>query len=55
MRYFIFFSPIFCYTCFNKTFVKNFMKKMLFFNTSFQNSFKDVLYYRILTSEKFWH
>ena len=37
------------YLClFNEAFVKNFMKKLSFFHTNFQNSFQDVVYYRML-------
>ena len=36
------------YVCFSKAFVKNLMRKLSFFNTNFQNSFQDVVYYRIL-------
>ena len=43
---FSFFSILF-YVYFNETFVKN-MKKLSFFNTNFQNSFQDVVNYRIL-------
>ena len=41
------FFQFFIYVYFNEAFVKHFMKK-LFFNTSFPNSFQDVVYYRIL-------
>ena len=43
-----FFFRFLIYVYFNKAFVKNFMKKRSFFNTIFQNSFQDVVYYRIL-------
>ena len=33
---------------FKEAFVKNFLKKLSFFKTNFQNSFQDVVYYRIL-------
>ena len=33
---------------FNEAFVKKFMKELSFFNTNFQNSFQNVVYYRIL-------
>ena len=36
------------YVYFNETFVKKLMKYLSFFNTNFQNSFQDVVYYRIL-------
>ena len=36
------------YVYFNGVFVKSFTKKILFFNTNFQNIFQDVVYYRIL-------
>ena len=32
------------YDYFNEAFVKNFMKKLSFFNTNFKNSFQDVVY-----------
>ena len=35
------------YVYFNETFVKKLMKKLSFFNTIFQNSFEDVVYYRM--------
>ena len=35
------------YVRFNDAFVKNFMKKVSFFNTNFQNSFKDVACYKL--------
>ena len=34
------------YVHFNEAFVKNFMKKLSFFNKNFQNSFQDIVYYR---------
>ena len=43
------------YVYINKAFVKNFMKKLLFFNTNFQNSFQDVLYCRILVCQTLWY
>ena len=43
-----FFFPFHIYVCFNDAFIKNFMKKLSFFNANFQNSFQDVVYYRIL-------
>ena len=41
-----FFSISLC--LFQRSFVKNFMKKPSFFNANFQNSFQDVEYYRIV-------
>ena len=38
--------PIYVY--FKKAFVRNFMRKLSFFNTNSQNSFQDVVHYRIL-------
>ena len=35
------------YVYFNEAFVKNFMKKLSSFNTNFQNSFQDAVYYRL--------
>ena len=35
------------YVNFNEAFVKKFMKKPLFFNTNFQNSSQDLVYYTI--------
>ena len=35
----------FDFVYFNETFVKYFMKKLSFFNTNFQNSFQDGVYY----------
>ena len=32
------------YVYFNDAFVKNFMKKLSFFNANFQNSFQDVVF-----------
>ena len=43
-----FFSISYFYIYFKKGFVKNFMKKLSFLNTNFQNSFQNVVYYRIL-------
>ena len=40
---------------FNEAFVTNFMKKLSFFNTNFQNSFQDVVYYRILGCQALWY
>ena len=34
--------------CFSEAFFKYLMRKLSFFNTNFQNSFQDVVYYRIL-------
>ena len=42
------------YVYFNEAF-KSFMKNLSFFNTNFQNSFQDVLYYRILGCQTFWY
>ena len=36
------------YVCFSEAFVKSLMGKLSFFNTNFQNSFQDIVYYRIL-------
>ena len=36
------------YVQFNEVFDKKFIKKLSCFNTNFQNSFQDVVYYRIL-------
>ena len=35
------------YVYFNEAFVKNFIKELSFFNTSFETSFKDVVYHII--------
>ena len=43
------------YVYFNEAFAKNFMKKLSFFNTNFQNWFQDVLYYRILVCQTLWY
>ena len=47
VEYAISFFPI-SYVCFHKAFVKNFMKKLSFFSTNFQNSSqnKRTVYYR---------
>ena len=42
------FLRLFISVYFNKAFVKNFIKKPSVFNTNFQNSFQDIVYYRIL-------
>ena len=36
------------YVYFNESFVKNFMEILSFFCRNFQNSFQDVVYYRVL-------
>ena len=43
------------YVYFNGVFVKSFTKKILFFNTNFQNIFQDVVYYRILGCQTLWY
>ena len=43
------------YVYFNEAFVKNLMKKLSFFNTKFQNSFQDVVYYRVLGFQTLWY
>ena len=40
---------------FNETFVKKLMKKLSLFNTNFQNSFQDVVYYIILGCQTLWY
>ena len=42
------------YLYFKDAFVKNFMKKLSFFNTNFHNSCQDVLYYGILGCQTLW-
>ena len=49
LRFFLFLI----YAYFNKAFVKNFLKKLSFFNTNFQNSFQDIVCYRILRCQNF--
>ena len=39
----------------NETFVKQLKKYLSFFNTNFQNSFQDVVYYRILGCQTLWY
>ena len=46
--FFCFFFRFLIYVYINEVFVKNFMKKLSFFNAKIQNSFQDVVYYRIL-------
>ena len=47
VEYAIFFFRILVYAYFNDVFVEDFMKKTIIFNTNFQNSFQDVVYYTI--------
>ena len=42
------FFPCHIYVYFNEAFLKNFLKKLSFFNANFDNSFQDKVYYRIL-------
>ena len=51
---FRFFQFLF-YVYFNVALVKNFMGKLSFFNTNFQISFQDVVYYRISKCQVFWY
>ena len=51
----LFFFQFLVYVYFSEPFVKNFMKKLAFFNKNFQNSFQDVEYYRILECQNLWH
>ena len=48
VEYAICFFRFLIYVCFNDAFVKNFTTKMSFFNANLQNSFQDVVRYRIL-------
>ena len=43
------------YVYMNKAFVKHFMEKLSFYNTNFQNSFQDIVYYRIKGCETSWY
>ena len=43
------------YVYVNKDFVKSFTKKLSSFNTNFQNSFPDVVYYRIIGCQALWY
>ena len=49
------FSRLLIYVCFIETFVKDFMKKLSFFNINFQNLFQDVVYYRMLRCLTLWY
>ena len=51
----LFFFQFLIYVYFSEPFVKNFMKKLAFFNKNFQNSFQDVEYYRILECQNLWY
>ena len=42
------YATLFFFYFFNEAFVENFIKKLLLFNANFQNSFQDVVDYRIL-------
>ena len=49
-----FFFRFTIHICFNETFTTFFMKKLTFFNKNFRNSFRDVVYYRILGCQTLW-
>ena len=50
------FKMHYCTLCFlNEAYVKNFMKKQSIFNTNFNNSFEDVVYYKKLGYQNLWH
>ena len=50
------FKMYYCTLCFlNEAYVKNFMKKQSIFNTNFNNSFEDVVYYKKLGYQNLWH
>ena len=43
------------YVYFNKDFVKKFMKELSLLNSNFENSFQDLVYYRILGCQTLWY
>ena len=45
------FFKFFTFSCFRGTFVKNFMKKLSFFNANFWNSIQDLLFCQVLLSQ----
>ena len=55
VQYAIFFLRFLIYVYFNETFVKNFIKKLWFLNTNFQNSFLDAVHYKILGFQILWY
>ena len=49
------YATLFFFDFFNEAFVENFMKELSLFNANFQNSFQDVVDYRILRCQNLWY